>query len=447
MSILELLLGESKYVEYKRDYTKTLLKTVSAFANYHDGHILIGVADDGTVVGVNSGEDVRLSIENAINDAVKPRPYYEIVEDRYNDKVIVIVKVYKGDHTPYTVDNKAYKRMDTSSVQVDRHAFEELILLGRNLSFEMLSSEIQKLSFGKMEEKLGQVLNVAHFTEDLLVTLRLKNNEQYNNAAALLSDRNPLASSKVRLIAYDDESILNIRDRQDLENVSVLEQFDKCMEFYRKHINISEIIKGPYRETMEEIPLVAYREAVANAIVHRDYSRQVDLRIEIFSNRIEVVSPGGLPVGISESEYLEGRVSIPRNQILADMFLRLKIIEKLATGIRRIKEHYRDYAVNPEFEIHENSIVVILPKTNQAEASTYRPVELDVYELNENERLIYKLLESGDDLSRATIEKELGLKKSQTVDLLSRLRDLNLVAQIGRGRSTKYVLKNKNRTN
>lgn len=447
MPILELLLGESKYVEYKRDYTKTLLKTVSTFANYHDGHILIGIADDGTVVGVDSGENVRLSVENAINDAVKPRPYYEIVEDRHNDKVIVVVKVYKGDHTPYTFDNKAYKRMDTSSVQVDRHAFEELILLGRNLSFEMLSSEIQKLSFGKLEEKLRQVLNVAHFTEDLLVTLRLKNNEQYNNAAALLSDTSPLASSRIQLIAYDNEGVSSIRDRLVLESISVLEQFDKCMEFYRKHINISEIIKDPYRETTEEIPLVAYREAVANAIVHRDYSRQADLRLEIFSNRIEVISPGGLPVGISESEYLEGRVSIPRNQILADMFLRLKIIEKLATGIRRIKEYYRDYAVNPEFEIHENSITVILPKTNQAKARTYRPVELDVYELNENERLIYKLLESGDALSRASIEKELGLKKSQTIDLLSRLRELNLVAQIGRGRSTKYLLTSKHRTN
>lgn len=441
----ELLLGESKYIEYKSGYTKTLLKTISAFANYHDGHILIGVDDDGTAVGVHNAEDVRLSVENAVNDAVKPRPYYEIHEEMHGGKKIIVIKVYKGDHTPYTINNKAYKRMDTSSVQVDRHAFEELILLGRNMSFETLPSENQRLSFNKLEEKLVQALNVGHVTEDLLVTLRLKNNEQFNHAAALLSDTNPLASSSVRLIAYDDESVLNIRDRQELKNISVLEQFDRCMEFYRKHINISEIIKGSYRETVEEIPLVAYREAVANGIVHRDYSRPVDLRIEIFANRVEIVSPGGLPVGISENEYIEGRVSIPRNQVLADIFFRLKIIEKLATGIRRIKEHYRDHEVKPKFEINENSIVVILPKTNQPEANAYRPMEPDAYELNENEQLIYRLLEAGNALSRSAIEEGLGLKKSQTIDLLSHLRELNLVAQIGRGRSTKYMLKGHNR--
>lgn len=441
-----LLLGESKYIEYKREYTKTLLKSVSAYANYHDGHILIGIDDDGKAVGVKNADEVRLSIENAINDTVKPRPYYEICEETFEGKKIVVLTVYKGDHTPYTVDNKVYKRMDTSSVQVDRHAYEELILLGRNLSFETLPSTGQKLVFRILEEKIERTLSVAHVTDDLLITLGLKNKEQFNNAAALLSDANPIDSSGVQMIAYEDRSVLKIKDRHQLRNVSVLKQFDLCMDFYRKHINTSEIINGPYRETVEEVPMVAYREAVANAIVHRDYTRDVDLRIEVFSNRIEVVSPGGLPIGISESEYLEGRVSIPRNRVLADVFLRLKIIEKLATGIRRIKEYYQDYAVKPQFEINENSIVVILPKVNRTEEKMIRPVDMDQYQLNENERLICKLLEKRGMLSRSEFENELGLKKSQTIDLIVRLRELQLVSQIGRGRATKYMLKKEART-
>lgn len=446
MIISELLLGESKYVEYKRDYTKTMLKTVSAFANYHDGHIVVGLDDKGIVVGVIDAADIRLSIENAINDAIKPRPYYEINEMLIQDKTVVVLKVYKGDQTPYLLENRAYKRMDTSSVQVDRHAYQELILLGRNLSFETLPSENQKLTFKKLEEKMVQKMDIINVSDDLLVTLRLKSKGHFNNAAALLSDTNPLKSSKIQLVAYEDESVKRIKDRQNLENVSVLEQYDDCIAFYRKHTNIAEVIKGPYRETVEEIPLVAYREAVANAIVHRDYSRQVDIRIEIFGNRIEIVSPGGLPVGISESEYLDGRVSIPRNQIMADIFLRLKIVEKLATGIRRIKENYRNYDKKPLFEINENSIVVILPKTNQPEEKYYRPVDSEAYNLNENEQMIYTLLKTGDALSRSAIENALGLKKSQTIDLLGRLRELNLIAQIGRGRATTYVLKTYDRT-
>ncbi len=442
----QLLRGESKYVEYKRDYTKTLLKSVSAYANYHDGHILIGIDDDGTAVGVKNADEVRLSIENAINDSLKPRPYYEICEETWDGKKIIVLTVYKGDHTPYTVDNKAYKRMDTSSAQVDRRAYEELILLGRNLSFETLPSTDKKLIFGILEEKIVKTLNIAHLSDDLLITLGLKNKEQFNNAAALLSDTNPVGSSGVQMIAYESENVLSIKDRQQLENVSVLKQFDLCMDFYRKHINTSEIITGPYRETVEEIPMVAYREAVANGIVHRDYSRDVDLRIEVFSNRIEVVSPGGLPIGITESEYLEGRVSIPRNRVLADVFLRLKIIERLATGIRRIKEYYQDYAAKPRFEINENSIVVILPKVTLAEGKINRPADMDQYQLNENERLICKLLAQSEALSRPEIENGLGLKKSQTIDLIVRLRELRLVSQVGRGRATKYMLKRENRT-
>lgn len=442
----KLLLGESKYVEYKRDYIKTLLKSVSAFANYHDGHILIGIDDDGKAVGVKNADEVRLSIENAINDAVKPRPYYKICKETYNGERIVVLTVYKGDRTPYTVDNKAYKRMDTSSVQVDRHAFEELILLGRNLSFETMPSTVQKLAFRILEDKIQNILSIAHLSDDLLITLGLKNKQQFNNAAALLSDMNPIGSSGIQMIAYESESVLNIKDRQQLVNVSILKQFDLCMDFYRKHINISERITGPYRETVEEIPMVAYLEAVANAIVHRDYSRDVDLRIEAFSNRIEVVSPGGLPIGISESEYLEGRVSIPRNRVLADVLLRLKIIERLATGIRRINECYQDYAMKPRFDINENSIVVILPKVIQSEDKKIRAVDLDHHHLNGNERLICKLLEQGRGLSRYEIENGLGLKKSQTVDLIIGLRERHLVSQIGRGRATKYMLKKGDRT-
>lgn len=442
----KLLLGESKNIEYKRDYTKTMLKTVSAYANYHDGYILIGVEDSGEVTGVSDSESIRLSIENAINDSIRPKPYYEICEEAIGNKVVVIVKVFKGDHTPYTLDNKAYKRMDTSSVSVDRLAYEELILLGRNLTFETLVSNEQDLFFKVLQEKMEKSLNISHFTEDLLITLRLKNKTQYNNAAALISDTNPLESSGIQLIAYDGDNVLKIKDRQKIEKTSVLKQFDFCIDFYRKHINTSELINGPYRKTIEEVPIVAYREAIANAIVHRDYSRNVDLRIEYFSNRIEIVSPGGLPVGITENEYLDGRVSIPRNMILADIFLRLKIIERLATGIRRIKEYYNGFNVRPQFQIHENSIVVILPKVNKIDEIDYSPTVIEKLDLNKYEIMIYKALEDGKALSRTNIENTIGLKKSQTIELINHLIKLNLVVQIGRGRAIKYVLKSNNQT-
>jgi ATP-dependent DNA helicase RecG len=432
-----LLSGESKTTEYKRDFTKTLLKTVSAFANYHDGKIIIGIDDDHQIVGLDNPHDIKLNIENSINDALEPKPFYEIQAENIDGKIIIVLTVYKGDHTPYTVNQKAYKRSDTSTVQVDRFAYEELILLGRNQSYDGLNSANQDLEFLFLGSKLKTTLDIRSFSEDLLTTLGLKAKGKYNNAAALLSDKNPIQSSALQLIAYRDESVVHIEDRQTLNEVPLFKQFDDCMNFYHKHINTSEIINGAYRKTMEEVPLVAYREAVANLIVHRDYSKNIEGRIEFFSNRIEVISPGGLPIGILENEYLEGRISLPRNRVIAEIFLRLKIIEKLATGIRRIKEYYQDYIVKPVFTITENSITVILPKVN----SVQNDLKPDVKRaLKQNERLIYDLLQTNGAMKRADIELVLGLKKSQTVDLLNNLKEYQLISQFGNGPATKYIL-------
>lgn len=436
-----LLQGESKFVEYKLEYTKTILKTVSAFSNYHDGHIIIGVNDRGESVGVKKPEETRLSIENAINDNIEPKPFYEIYDEMYEGKTLVILKVYKGDYTPYSVNQRSYKRMDTSTVQVDKHAFEELILQGRNLSFEELSCEVQKLDFQLLGSKLKNILNIHELSVDLLITLGLKVSEKYNNAAALLSDLNPIDNSVIQLIAYTSDSVIKIKDRQTIEHTSVLKQYEICMDFYRKHINIGEIIDGPYRKTVEEIPLVAYREAIANAIVHRDYSRKGDVRVEVFSNRIEILSPGSLPIGLTEEEYCEGRISIPRNRILADIFLRLKIIEKLATGVRRIKEHYRDSDDKPKFSVTENSVLVVLPKIGLNKSLNEYTVTTRLDRLSNKERRLYKSIKLHGSMKRVDIEKELGLKKSQTIEIINKLRTINLIAQIGNGASTKYIIK------
>lgn len=437
----QLLQGESKYVEYKREYTKSLLKTVSAFSNYHDGYIIIGLNDLGEIVGVNNVEEVRLSIENAINDAIEPKPFYEIDYKVIDKKYVVVIKVFKGDYTPYTFNQKAYKRMDTSTVQVDKYAYEELILQGRNISFEELTCKNQELEFNYLFNKLKDALKIHKMSEDLLITLGLKVSGKYNNASELLSDKNQIKNSQIKLIAYSDKSVLEIKDRQFLNNISIIEQYDICIDFYRKHVNVREIIEGPYRKTIEEIPLVAYREAIANAIVHRDYSRASDIRIEIFTNRIEILSPGSLPIGLSEEEFINGRVSIPRNRIISDIFLRLKIIEKLATGIRRIKEYYRDSEVKPNFIVSENSILVVLPKFIDF-SDKQKKVEIDRLDrLTEKERLTYEVIKRGGEIKRIDIQKELGLKKSQTIDIINSLRKNNLIAQIGNGRSTKYIVK------
>ncbi|MDI3537387.1 MAG: ATP-dependent helicase RecG [Eubacteriaceae bacterium] len=435
-----ILLGENKYTEFKSLYTKSLLKTVSAYANYHDGIILVGINDQKEIIGIENLDDTRLQIENAINDVIDPRPYYEIEVKQYEQKNVLLIQIFKGDNTPYLYEKKAYKRLDTASVPVDRRALEELILYGKNMTYEMIKAPVQELTFSVLKSKLKERLSLEDLSNDLLITLELKSKKEYNLAAALLSDHNPIKNANLQLIAYEGSSVSNIKDRQPLLNVSLLKQFDLGIDFFKKHINQSEIIRDAYRELVAEVPLVAYREALANLIVHRDYSRAVDARVEIFNDRIEIMSPGGLPIGISESEYLSGRISVLRNRIVGDIFYRLQIVEKLATGIRRIKEYYQPYPEEPEFYIEENSITVVLPKINQNKERVASDKNNLPAELSENEIRILSLLAENESMTRQQIEEALNLKKTQTNELIKGLKRSRKLIQVGSGRSTAYKL-------
>ncbi len=219
------LIGEAKNIEYKQEYSKTILKTVCAYANFHDGYIVLGVKDDHTVVGVEKIDELKLSIENAINDTIIPSPYYEFEVNQVDDSQLLLIKVYKGDHTPYTYQGKSYMRRDTSTVQTDMVTNQNLILAGRNLGYEDLVSPAQTLTFDYFENLMKKHFQITSLSDDLMRTLGLIHDDKYNIAAALLSDENPLDSSVVQLVAFTDTGVGRIKDRMTLDSGSVLKQF------------------------------------------------------------------------------------------------------------------------------------------------------------------------------------------------------------------------------
>lgn len=436
--------GETRTMEFKREYSRTILKTVSAFANYYDGQIIIGIDDSLKVIGVEDSVSLKLTIENAINDNITPKPYFEITDDIIENKNVLILKIFSGENTPYVFNGKAYRRLDTSTVAVDRNEYENLILKGRNLSYDSLPFDEGRLEFQYLNNIIRDRLDIGALTTDIMKTLELMSNRKFNIAAALLSDKNPIINSRISLIRFEDEYKLNINDRLYLKNISIIDQYDKSMDFFKKHINIKEVIDGAYRKTIEEVPIVAFREALANAIVHRDYMIDSDIRVEFFDDRIEIISPGGLPPGITEEEYLDGRISIPRNKIIANVFLRLGIIERLATGIRRIKGYYKLYDVSPTFQISPNSIKVILPKVisnnTMIKENEVNWMNERMNELNDVEIVLLNQFKYKHTLTRKEVEETIGLKKTQTVQILNDLIHKGLIIRAGRGKDTIYKL-------
>ena len=411
---------ESRFLEFKETITNTFLKTVSAFANYGTGEIMFGVADDGTAVGIANAGAACLDIENRINDSIDPIPEYTLA---INEKTTVItLRVREGLHKPYLYKAKAYRRNDTATIAVDRLELARLILEGQNSSFEELPASDQDLSFQTLKDKLIAELQIESFSRDTLKTLELyREGAGFNKAGELLADRNTFCG--IDMVRFGD-NINIILDRKTLEHVSILKQFDQALDMFRQYYEYEQI-RGSAREKIALIPEEAFREATANALVHRTWDVYSHVNIAMFHDRIQITSPGGLPGGISEEEYLRGGISNLRNPIIGNVFYRLHMIEKFGTGIRRINDTYRNSMIKPVFTVSENTICIVLPVLQEKS------------DLLPDEQRIFALLKNREMPSSAIVEA-VGFGKSKTVTILNKLVKDGYIMVSGTGRGTKY---------
>lgn len=216
---------------------------MSAYANYGTGEILFGVADDGTIVGLENPTSDRLRIENAINDGISPRPEFNISENSRTG--VVTLRVLEGDDKPYLYRSKAYKRSDASTVEVDDLELRRLVLEGSNLTFDAVRSARQDLSFDALSRALEDEVGVSTFGDDTLKTLGLLSSRQgFNNAAALLADENDFPGIDMARFGSDADTIL---DRETHDRVSVLRQLDAALTMFDRYYS-NEVIEGYKRE-------------------------------------------------------------------------------------------------------------------------------------------------------------------------------------------------------
>ena len=413
---------ETRNLEFKSDITNTFLKTVSAFANYDGGRIIFGVADNGDIIGLKDPVQSCLDIENKINDSIHPQPQYELSVQNA-DKTVTLM-VMSGNNKPYTYKSKAYRRNDTATIEADELELSRLVLSGRIINYEDLPADRQNLSFKTLERLVKKEIGVASFNKDVLKTLNLySDSDGYKHVAELLADENTFPG--IDIVRFGD-SISVILKRVTFEHQSVLDELEKAVEVYRDNYQYEEI-QGISRNKIEKVPEEAFREAIANALIHRTWDVNAHIRVMMFEDRIEVTSPGGLTSGLSKEEYLKGSVSMLRNPILGNVFYRLHIVEMLGTGILRIKEAYKNSNKQPMFEIYDNSINVILPVMSNVNIS-------------KDEETVYKTLSRSYPKSIGEIAVEVPFGRSKTAALLKKLVEKKYVTVIGNGRGTKYKL-------
>ena len=409
---------ENKILEYKEEINRTYLKTVCAYANYNDGMVIFGVSDDYVIKGIKSPKEECLNIENQINDSIKPKPNFSI---KVNNDNTITLEVFKGDETPYRYNGKCYKRNDTSTVEVNPLEENRLVLEGMNISYEELTSKRQDLSFDILGKNIKEALNLDTFNQDTLKSLNLLNQKGYNNAAQLLADSNNYPGFDVVIFG---RNINEIKKRYSLVNTSILKQYLDILEIFKNEYIIQKI-DGGFREKYELIPFEAFREAIANSIIHRTWDININTKVEMYLDKIVISSPGGLPNGISKEAFINGRFSYLRNPIIGNVFHRLNIVELFATGVKRINESYRNCGVRPLFDISNSYISITLPVKREIS-------------FNNNEKNVLSKMKNNFDYTRTKLEELTSLNKDALIRALNKLIDKNVIVKKGRAKQTYY---------
>jgi ATP-dependent DNA helicase RecG len=355
--------GEGYKIEFKRSVNSDLSKEIVAFANSSGGRIFIGIDDNGSVPGVTVDNSLKSKIEMMARDC---DPSISISLEVSNN--VLIVHVPEGTNKPYRCTNGFYIRNGASSVKLTTEEIRDFFGAEGKIHFDemptsLISSDIlDKQAFDNYIRLSGITPGVD--TKELLFNLGVvDDNERMNNTGILFFAQRPsryLPQSAVTCVAYKGNVKVDILDKKTFEQ-TIVENIDEAIAFVKRHINVSYEIKGKVRTEKLEIPEVVLREAIVNAAAHRDYLQKgATVMIEVFDDRIEISNPGGLPKGLKEEDF--GKRTLARNPLIAALLNRAGYIEKLGTGVPRIKKCMADAELPPPEFYFDDFFVITLKR-------------------------------------------------------------------------------------
>jgi len=355
--------GEGYKIEFKESLT-ALDKEMCAFANASGGFIYLGVDDNGRVKGVKITNKLKSQI---MDIAANCDPGIKIILEEFEN--ILIIEVREGTDKPYRCATGFYNRIGPNSQKLKRDEIIEFVqsegkirfdeLIVRDFSENDFSEE--KLSQFLRLAKISQVLDTPHILRSLHIAEIQRRQIFYLNSAVLFFARDldhHYFHTAVTCALYKGIEKVDILDRKDF-NRDLKYNVDETMLFLQRHLSIRyEFTGSPRRKEIPEIPFEALREAVLNAVIHRDYfEKGANIMVEIFADRLEITSPGGLPKGLKPEDF--GKRSVLRNPNIANLFQRIEYIEKMGTGIRRIQKMMSDAGMPPVIYRWDNFVTAV----------------------------------------------------------------------------------------
>lgn len=470
------LIGEAtaydkkQLVEAKRP--KSWLKSVSAFANGEGGVLVFGISDNGEIIGLQHAEEDGETISECIKTKLDPIPTIELEYRLVGEAKLILLHVKPGDETPYYyIGDKqriAYIRIGNESVVADRLQLRNLVMNGSSRSYDALPScyRFEDMSFTRLKsihfKRLGR-----HFEDNEFISWGIIGEDgRLTNAGALIADDSPIRHSRIFCTRWNGLNMTSglgeAIDDIELEGC-IIGQLQDAVSFAKNNSHKIWWKEADHREEQPDYPIRAVTESIVNAIIHRSYLEiGSEVHVDIYDNRIEIYSPGGMMDGrlIQQLDPL----TIPskrRNPLLADIFSRLNLMERRGSGIKKIINAYKQYELlpnyhAPSFTSNASEFHVTLWNLNYQEFTKEEPNDKIQFTKEEKQftkeeeqftkeekpffiakRKIYRYIAEKPQITTIQMAERMGLSKRQVLKYIKRLTEMNLIIREG-GRKTGY---------
>ena len=437
--------GEGFHLELKEAFDKSFMEEVCAFANSGGGKIIIGVSDSGIIKGCNTDNRSRSLIQDSLRSL---QPNLDISIDIIDSLIVVMVP--EGNDKPYACSKGFYVRNGANSQKLNRNEIVEFFQKEGRIHFDELRNDKANFKTDFDEKALIEFLGMAGISKTIDMSTLLKN-------LGCLTDEGKLTNAGVLFFTKDIDFILNnaiivcvlfkgtekvhILDKKDFSG-NILENINNAVAFVQRHTNLEYVIKTLRRENVPEIPEVALRETIINAVCHRDYfDKRANVLIEIFDDRVIISNPGGLPGGLKPQDF--GKKSVARNQIIASLLLRVNFIEKVGTGISRIRQAVSENGKSSVvFSYDDAFFTVTYTRNNETTQST---TQSTTQTLTEKQIEILQYLIKNPYASRQEMAENIADITTDGIKYnLKRLQDIGVLKRIGPDFGGHWLVQNNN---
>lgn len=414
------------------------------------GYIIFGIEDKTKkVVGIHNVKKSYEEISNRIKTRIEPSitPIIDIMN--IENKNIILVKVNPGNHTPYYYIHKgsriAYIRKGDQDVEANGLELNELILRGKNIGWDeqVIDDDYEKFSFNVLKNVFKEEKNY-NITENDLVSFGLIKNNKITNAAVLFSDQNTNFSSFISCTRWNGVKKISAKDDVEFRGCILL-QIENALEFIKKHISTGWDRNGELaRKVIQEYDLAALREAIINAVAHRNYlNRGTQVEIGIYDDRIEIISFGGLDYGTTIEDIINDPTSTRRNPLICDIFSRLGYMERRGSGIAKMLDAYKNDIKKPRFNVSENIFsTIFFSRLYTDEGDENNPKTSENIRKNTKE-IVFEYIKTNGKTARKYIIQELYLTEGQVKHSIKKLLEEGKIESKGSGKNTYYVIKGK----